>query len=72
MEKSLGDEIKLFKNGVEVGSALSAQQLSNEICIEDTSDGDNFEFKNGGKDNVSIRGNRFSWKRIYIDMNFRP
>ena len=50
---SLGDEIKLFQNGAEVGSALGAQQLSNEICIDDTSDGDNFEFRNGGTDNVS-------------------
>ena len=56
VENSLGDDIKLFKNGVEVGTALGAQQLSNEICIEDTSDGDNFEFRNGGKDNVSIAG----------------
>ena len=56
MKNSLGDEIKLFQNGAEVGSALNAQNLSNEICIEDTSDGDNFEFRNGGKDNVSIAG----------------
>ena len=56
VENSLGDEIKLLKNGVEVGTALGTQQLSNEICIEDTSDGDNFEFRNGGKDNVSKSG----------------
>ena len=51
---SLGDEIKLFKNGDEVGTALGANELSNEICLEDTSEGDVFEFRNGGKDNVSL------------------
>ena len=54
VEDSLGDEIKLFKNGVEVGAALGAQQISNERCIEYTSDGDVFEFRNSGKDNVCI------------------
>ena len=49
---SLGDEIKLFKNSAEVGIALGAYQLSNEVCLEETSDGDIFEFRNGGKDNV--------------------
>ena len=52
---SLGDEIKLFKNGEEVGTALAANELSNEICIEDTSEGDVFQFRNGGKDNVSLQ-----------------
>ena len=50
---SLGDEIKLFKNGDEVGAALDAYQQSNTLCIDDTSDGDVFEFRNNGKDNVS-------------------
>ena len=50
---SLGDAIKLFKNGEEVGLALGSYQQSNTICIDDTSDGDAFEFRNGGKDNVS-------------------
>ena len=50
---SLGDEIKLFKNGGEVGLALGSYQQSNTICIDDTADGDAFEFRNGGKDNVS-------------------
>ena len=50
---SLGDEIKLFKNDDEVGTALGNHQQSNTICIDDTSDGDVFEFRNGGKDNVS-------------------
>ena len=50
---SLGDEIKLFKNGEEAGVALGANELSNEICLEDTSEGDVFEFRNGGKNNVS-------------------
>ena len=51
---SLGDKIKLYKNGNEIGTALGANKLSNEICIEDTSEGDVFQFKNGGKDNVSL------------------
>ena len=50
---SLGDEIKLFINGDEVGLALGSSQQSNTICIDDTSEGDVFEFRNGGKDNVS-------------------
>jgi len=50
---SLGDKIKLFKNGDEVGLALGSHQQSNTICIDDTSDGDVFEFRNGGNDNVS-------------------
>ena len=53
MSNSLGDEIKLFKNGDEIGLALGSNQISNEICIDDTSVGDVFEFKNGGLDNVS-------------------
>ena len=54
VEDSLGDEIKLFKNTEEAGSALHTNELSNEICLEDTSDGDVFEFRNGGKNNVSL------------------
>ena len=50
---SLGDEIKLFKNGGEIGVALGSNQISNEICIDETSVADVFEFKNGGSDNVS-------------------
>ena len=52
---SLGDEIKLFKNGDEVGAALGSDQQSNTICIDETSDEDVFEFRNGGKDNVSCQ-----------------
>ena len=51
---SLGNEIRLFQNGAEVGIALGANELSNEICIEDTSGGDVFEFQNGGQDNVIL------------------
>ena len=51
---SLGDEIQLFINGDEVGLALGSYQQSNTICIDDTSEGDVFEFRNGGKDNVSL------------------
>ena len=50
---SLGDGIKFFKNGAEIGLALGPSQQSNTICIDDTSDGDVFAFHNGGKDNVS-------------------
>ena len=50
---SLGDEIKLFKNGDEMGAALGSDQRSNTICIDDTSVEDIFEFRNSGKDNVS-------------------
>ena len=50
---SIGDEIKLRKNGDEVGLALGSYQQSNTLCIDETSDGDVFEFRNGGKDNVS-------------------
>ena len=53
MPNSLGDEIKLFKNGGEIGVALGSNQISNEICIDETSVADVFEFKNGGSDNVS-------------------
>ena len=50
---SLGDEIKLFKNGDEIGAALGSDQQSNTICIDDASVEDIFEFRNSGKDNVS-------------------
>ena len=50
---SIGDEITLFVNGDKVGYALGSHQQSNTICIDDTSDGDVFEFRNSGKDNVS-------------------
>ena len=53
VQDSLGDEIKIFKDGAEVGTALGADQLSKEICIENTDDGDAFEFRNGGLNNVS-------------------
>ena len=53
IQDSLGDEIKIFKGGAEIGTGLGAGQLSNEICIEDTADGDAFEFRNGGQNNVS-------------------
>jgi len=51
---SIGDEIQLLKNGDEVGIALGSYQQSNTICLDDTLDGDVFEFPNGGKDNVSL------------------
>ena len=51
---SLGDGIKLFKNGIDIGFVLNANQISNLICDEDAQDDDNFKFINGGTDNVSI------------------
>ena len=53
VQDSLGDEIKVFINGEEVGVALLANQLSNMLCLEHTSENDAFEFRNGGKNNVS-------------------
>ena len=50
---ALGDEIKIFKGDQEIGTALGLNQLSNEFCIEDTIDGEIFEFRNSGEDNVS-------------------
>ena len=50
---ALGDEIKVFKDDDEIETALGSNQLSNEFCIEDTTDGDTFEFRNSGEDNVS-------------------
>ena len=54
VEDSLGDEIKLFKNGKEAGTALNTNELFNEFCLENTLDGDIYEFRNGGRDNVSV------------------
>ena len=55
IQDSLGDEIKIFKDGQEVGIALASNQLSNELCIENTTDGEAYQFRNGGQDNVSIK-----------------
>ena len=55
MQNALGDEIVLFKDGQRVATALGTYQVSNEVCIEDTTDEDAFEIRNGGQDNVSIR-----------------
>ena len=54
IENSLGDEIKIFKNEVELGVALSANQLSNEACFDDTEENDVFKFVTAGNDNVSF------------------
>ena len=40
---SLGDEIKLLKNGDQV--ALGSCQQSNTFCVDGTSDGDVFDFR---------------------------
>ena len=63
---SLGDEIKLFKNGDEIGAALGSDQQSNTICIDDASVEDIFEFRNSGKDNVS-RQFYFIWGKSIFD-----
>ena len=55
---ALGDAIKLFKDGQTVGIALGYHQAINELCIEDTTDGDAFKFQNGGQDNVSFRNHQ--------------
>ena len=78
---SLGNEIKLWKNDDEVGTALGANELLNEICIEDTLEEDVFEFRNGGKDNVSLFSSglrvvrKSSWKdykveKLYVGKKF--
>ena len=53
IQNSLGDEIKIFKNEVELGVALNTNQLSNEVCFDDTQENDMFKFMTAGNDNVS-------------------
>ena len=53
IQDSLGDEIKLFKNEVDIGVALNANELSNEICFNDVEESDNFKFVTVGNNNVS-------------------
>ena len=53
VSNSLGNEIKLFKNDIDIGFALPAYEHSYKKCIEVTQDGDIFKFVNGGTDNVS-------------------
>ena len=54
IENSLGDKIKIFKNEVELGVVLGANQLSNEVCFDDTEENDMFKFVTAGNDNVSL------------------
>ena len=63
---ALGDAIKLFKDGQTVGIALGYHQAINELCIEDTTDGDAFKFQNGGQDNVSLRKDQLD--KILFDL----
>lgn len=42
---SLGDEIKLLKNGDQVDLALGSCQQSNTFCVDGTSDGDVFDYR---------------------------
>ena len=42
IQDSLGDEIKIFKNDVDIGVALNANELSNEICFNDVEENDIF------------------------------
>lgn len=53
VSNSLGDGIKLFQNGIDIGFALNSNEISNVKCVEDAQDGDIFKFVNGGTDNVS-------------------
>ena len=53
IQNSLGDEIKIFKNEIEIGVALNANELSNEVCFNDVVESDNFKFVTAGNNNVS-------------------
>ena len=53
IQDSLGDEIKVFKNDVEIGVALNANEMSNEVCFNDIDETDVFKFVTADNDNVS-------------------
>ena len=53
IQNSLGDEIKIFKNDIEIGVALNAHELSNEICFNEIEENDVLQFLPAGNDNVS-------------------
>ena len=57
IEGSLGDEIKISKNNIDIGIALNAYQLSNEVCFDDVAENDVFKFTTAGNDNVSLSSN---------------
>ena len=54
IEGSLGDQIRISKNNIEIGVALNANQLSNEVCFDDVAENDVFKFFTAGNDNVSL------------------
>ena len=62
LEGALGDEIKIFKNNIEIGVALNANQLSNEACFDDVEEDDMFKFVTAGNENVNLfsSGNLFT------------
>ena len=53
IQDSLGDEIKVFKNDIEIGVALNANEISNEVCFNDIDENDVFKFVTADNDNVS-------------------
>ena len=53
VSNALGNEIRLLRNGIDIGVALNANELSKTKCVDDAQDGDVFKFVNGGTDNVS-------------------
>ena len=54
IEGALGDEIKILKNDLDIGVALNAHQVSNEVCFNDVQENDIFKFVTAGDDNVSF------------------
>ena len=55
IQDSLGDEIKIFKNEIEFGVALTANEISNEVCFNDIGEIDVFKFVTAGNDNVFVK-----------------
>ena len=51
-DQALGDQIKIFKNGIEIGIALDANEFSNEACFDDVGEDDVFKLVPDGNDNV--------------------
>ena len=64
IQDGLGDEIQILKNGIwPVGTALNANELSNEACINDVQENDVFKFVTAGDDNVRFPERSVSlWK----------
>ena len=63
IQDGLGDEIQILKNDIVVGTALNANELSNEACINDVQENDVFKFVTAGDDNVRFPERSVSlWK----------